>query len=68
MGDIRGKRLVGRYGTYLARKVMGEGGMSIVYEAEREDADKGGDRQLCAVKVVLPSMAKSEEFNARFSA
>lgn len=66
VGDIRGKRLVGRYGTYLARKVMGEGGMSIVYEAEREDADKGGDRQLCAVKVVLPSMAKSEEFNARF--
>jgi len=66
VGDIRGKRLVGRYGTYLARKVMGEGGMSIVYEAEREDADKSGDRQLCAVKVVLPSMAKSEEFNARF--
>jgi len=66
VGDIRGKRLVGRYGTYLVRKVMGEGGMSIVYEAEREGAEKGTGDAACAVKVVLPSMARSEEFRARF--
>jgi len=66
VGNIRGKRLVGRYGTYLVTGVMGEGGMSIVYEARRENSDKADANQSCAVKVLLPSISRSEEFKTRF--
>ncbi|MDQ7823659.1 MAG: serine/threonine-protein kinase [Candidatus Eremiobacteraeota bacterium] len=66
VGDIRGKRLVGRFGTYVVKEIMGEGGMSIVYDAVRESDEKGGREEHCAVKVVLPAMARTEEFNKRF--
>jgi predicted Ser/Thr protein kinase len=66
VGNIRGMRLIGRYGTYLVVRVMGEGGMSMVYEAVREAAEKADGAEKCAVKVVLPSIARSKEYRDRF--
>ncbi len=48
---------------YRIRRVLGRGGMGVVYEAE---ATRLGKR-LCAVKVLLPEFTRSENLVARFT-
>ena len=50
-------------GRYHVRRVLGRGGMGVVYEAE---ATRLG-RRLCAVKVLLPEFTRSATAVARFS-
>ena len=49
-------------GRYRIRKVLGRGGMGVVYEAE---AIRLGKR-LCAIKVLLPEFTRNETVVARF--
>jgi serine/threonine protein kinase len=50
-------------GRYSIRRVIGRGGMGVVYEAE---ATRLG-RRLCALKVLLPEFTRSETAVARFT-
>ncbi len=54
------KELPARIGTYQILRKLGEGGMGIVYEAQREDSDAP-----CALKVLRPGL-DSREIVQRF--
>src|SRR3954452_21194824 len=50
-----------RLDAYRLTGVLGKGGMSTVYLAEEEGADRP-----CAVKVLEPRLARDDEFRQRF--
>jgi hypothetical protein len=69
MGAISGKRLEGKYNNYIIKGVIGEGGMSTVYEGYRDTGDIMATNQaleMCAIKIVLPSIAKAPGYKERF--
>lgn len=69
MDDIKGKRLIGKYSSYFIKELIGEGGMSRVYEAYMEQTGLGTispSDEICAIKIVLPSVARSPGYLDRF--
>jgi serine/threonine-protein kinase len=69
LGDIRGKLLKGQFGAYRLKALLGEGGMSTVYEGWREldaSSPEEDSRETYAIKIVLPAVAREEGYRARF--
>jgi len=69
LGDLRGKSLKGQYGTYQLKGMLGEGGMSMVYEGWRTlDDNTTYDtlHETYAIKIMLPSVTRDPDFAARF--
>jgi hypothetical protein len=69
LGDLRGKSLKGQYGTYQLKSMLGEGGMSMVYEGWRAlDDNTAYDtvHETYAIKIMLPSVTRESDFSARF--
>jgi serine/threonine protein kinase len=52
---------IGRLGTYRILKILGHGGMGVVYQAEDPALER-----LVAIKAMLPSLATSKAAKARF--
>ncbi|GEM_PF-1113225 len=69
LGDLRGKSLKGQFGTYQLKGLLGEGGMSMVYEGWRaldDNTTYDTVHETYAIKIMLPSVTKDHEFNRRF--
>jgi len=69
LGDLRGKSLKGQYGTYQLKGMLGEGGMSMVYEGWRaldDNTTYDTVHETYAIKIMLPSVTRDPEFAARF--
>lgn len=69
LGDLRGKSLQGQYGSYQLKGLLGEGGMSMVYEGWRtldDNTTYDTVHETYAIKIMLPSVTKDPEFAARF--
>ncbi|MHC9541187.1 MAG: serine/threonine protein kinase [Vulcanimicrobiota bacterium] len=69
LGDLRGKSLKGQFHTYQVKELIGEGGMSMVYEGWREILLSSTDedtQETYAIKIILPSVTKDPDFNNRF--
>jgi serine/threonine protein kinase len=61
LGPARGPDEIGWLGPYRILKVLGQGGMGVVFQAEDPQLQR-----LVALKVMLPGLGSGEEARARF--
>ncbi|HMJ14329.1 MAG TPA: protein kinase, partial [Polyangiaceae bacterium] len=64
-GEVGSSSLIGQLvgGRYLVKRVIGEGGMGVVYEAEQR---MGSEVRRVAVKTLLPALSKDPVIVSRF--